>query len=320
MELSGLSIALFVIAISSLTSVIVLWILSLIQSSAKRKVQFQNRAVATSNTFLLNGEQIADHDIMAVPSYLGDIDSLRDWQDLRNWLGIRFEGLPQDLRSISNSEVHFSDGIGEGTALGLTLKNKGKCTWVVLDTQPSIAPAAWHCASHAAYLSSNAKNLLDHVSFPIWKTDRKGDAIWQNLAMARVVNQLGHMPDLHPVSKDSSPLPRFSVPHPDKYQHAWYEVETQTISAQETLHFATGIDKVVQAETAQRDFVQTLTKTFANLTTGLAVFDKNRQLALFNPALVDLTGISVSFLSVRPDVIRFFDELRERQVLPEPKN
>lgn len=320
MELSGLSIALFVIAMSSLLSVVVLWILGLIQSSAKQKSNVLQQRSEVSNTVLLKGEQIVDHDITSMPSYLRDIDSLRDWQDLRDWLGIRFDSLPGDLSSVTKSELSFSDSLDKNSALGLTIKKEGAFTRVILDTHSAIPAAAWHCASQEAYLSHESKNTLDHVSFPIWKTDSKGDVIWRNAAMARLVGHLGHMPDMLPTSKESTITPRFSIPHPDKNQPAWYQVETQKTSVGETLHVATGIDQVVQAETAQRDFVQTLTKTFANLTTGLAVFDKNRQLALFNPALVDLTGISVSFLSARPDVIRFFDELREKQVLPEPKN
>jgi len=76
----------------------------------------------------------------------------------------------------------------------------------------------------------------------------------------------------------------------------------------------------VRAEEAQRNFVQTLSKTFANLTTGLAIFDRDRRLVLFNPALIDLSGVSVEFLSGRPALFEFFDKLREQQIMPEPKN
>nr|WP_245216564.1 PAS-domain containing protein [Sagittula salina] len=71
---------------------------------------------------------------------------------------------------------------------------------------------------------------------------------------------------------------------------------------------------------AQRHFVQTLTKTFAHLPIGLAVFDKNRQLVLFNPALVDLTHLRVDFLAARPNLLSFFDTMRENRMMPEPKN
>ena len=41
---------------------------------------------------------------------------------------------------------------------------------------------------------------------------------------------------------------------------------------------------------------------------------------LFNPALVDLCGLPFSFLSSRPDLASFFDQLRDSQSLPEPRD
>ncbi|MFN3211035.1 MAG: PAS-domain containing protein, partial [Roseovarius sp.] len=84
--------------------------------------------------------------------------------------------------------------------------------------------------------------------------------------------------------------------------------------------FATDVTEVAAAETMRREFIQTLTKIFANLTTGLAVFDRHRRLVLFNPALIDLVGLSAPFLSAQPSLFRFFDSLRDARVLPEPRN
>lgn len=112
---------------------------------------------------------------------------------------------------------------------------------------------------------------------------------------------------------------RVSVMFPKETAERWFEVFSTTIG-NESLHFATNADSVVRAETALREFVQSLTKTFAHLPTDLAIFDKKRQLALFNPALTDLTGLQPLFLSLRPTLFSFLDKLREAQVIPEPKN
>jgi PAS domain-containing protein len=55
------------------------------------------------------------------------------------------------------------------------------------------------------------------------------------------------------------------------------------------------VTEIVRAQQAQKNFVQTLTKTFATLSIGLAIFDRNRQLMLFNPALIDLTALPPIF-------------------------
>ena len=66
--------------------------------------------------------------------------------------------------------------------------------------------------------------------------------------------------------------------------------------------------------------MQTLTKTFAHLPIGLAIFDQSRQLQLFNPALLDLTGLPVDFLSMRPSLLSVLDAMRDRAMIPEPKD
>ena len=83
---------------------------------------------------------------------------------------------------------------------------------------------------------------------------------------------------------------------------------------------AIDVNAVVKSEIAQRNFVQTLAKTFAQLSIGLAIFDRNGQLALFNPALIDLTNLPADFLSGRPTLMSFFDRIRETRRMPEPKN
>lgn len=99
----------------------------------------------------------------------------------------------------------------------------------------------------------------------------------------------------------------------------WYECHTRP-AGNGTLHYAVPADAVVKAETALREFIQTLSKTFAHLPIGLAIFDRKRQLALFNPALIDLSTLGAEFLSARPTLFAFLDRLREARVIPEPKD
>jgi PAS domain-containing protein len=112
---------------------------------------------------------------------------------------------------------------------------------------------------------------------------------------------------------------RFPLTVAGEAKPRWFEVQRYPQGGDRIL-FALPADDAVQAETALRSFVQTLTKTFAHLTIGLAIFDGNRQLALFNPALIDLTGLAPEFLSSRPTLFRLLDAMRERQMLPEPKD
>ena len=53
---------------------------------------------------------------------------------------------------------------------------------------------------------------------------------------------------------------------------------------------------------------------------GLAIFDQQRRLMLFNLALTDLISLAFEFLSERPSLLEFFNRLRETRVVPELKN
>jgi len=112
---------------------------------------------------------------------------------------------------------------------------------------------------------------------------------------------------------------RLSLPLTSGADPVWYDLDCRAHNGGKLI-YATEVTSLVTAETSRRNFVQTLAKTFAQLSTGLAIFDRRMQLVLFNPALVDLTGLPVEFLSMRPNLLSFFDRLRDSHIMPEPKD
>jgi PAS domain-containing protein len=66
--------------------------------------------------------------------------------------------------------------------------------------------------------------------------------------------------------------------------------------------------------------MQTLTKTFADLPIGLAIFDRSRCLQMFNPSLADLTTLPPELLIGRPTLNAFLDAMRARAMIPEPRD
>ena len=81
--------------------------------------------------------------------------------------------------------------------------------------------------------------------------------------------------------------------------------------------FATDAGTAASAERTLTRFVQTMTETFAHLTVGLAIFDRNQTLALFNPALVQMWQLEPAWLARRPSLRDVVDELRASRRLPE---
>lgn len=99
----------------------------------------------------------------------------------------------------------------------------------------------------------------------------------------------------------------------------WFDVYT-TKNEDDLICTAVNIDAAVGSELQLRAFTQTLSKTFADLAIGLAIFDRARRLVIFNPALTELTELSFGFLAAHPTLNSFLDRLRDQGRIPEPRN
>ena len=73
----------------------------------------------------------------------------------------------------------------------------------------------------------------------------------------------------------------------------------------------------LEAERTLARFVRTMTETFAHLNVGLAIFDHNQRLALFNPALVEMWQTDPAWLARRPGLREIIDMLRTNRRIPE---
>lgn len=170
----------------------------------------------------------------------------------------------------------------------------------------------------------------DLVGTLVWKQDRAGQVIWANPSYRALIDlapEDAGGPDLPPIFGDqleppplAATLRRCQVLGPHPSSGAWYEVSAIRLADGSCLFGAQPVDRLVSAEEALREFVQTLSKTFATLPTGLAVFDRKRELVMFNPALVAISGLEPGFLSARPSLRGFLDRLRDRQRMPEPRD
>lgn len=78
--------------------------------------------------------------------------------------------------------------------------------------------------------------------------------------------------------------------------------------------------EVADQRAVSKRLTETLSTTFAHLSAGLAIFDADRSLRLFNPALCDLLGLDPVWLARRPQIIDFLSKLRENRTTPEMKD
>ncbi len=175
------------------------------------------------------------------------------------------------------------------------------------------------------FLSRQLAEMLDASPCLAWRQDDRGRVTWANRPYRRLARRLGHDPEsalqpLFPAGATGTGAHRLPLTLPGADRPQWFEVQTLPAKGPGSLHFATPADAIIRAEEALRNFVQTLTLTFAHLPIGLAIFDSDRRLALFNPALADLTALPPDWLTARPSLHAFLDRLRENRHLPEPRD
>ncbi|WP_299349134.1 PAS-domain containing protein [uncultured Shimia sp.] len=251
----------------------------------------------------------------------GQDDHASEWEHLHHLLAGRFPGFPSVQGDTENGDIRTYPSRTEGDSGFVSIEHwddKARVTLVDLPAQRPVVAISERPESH---------RTVSEAPYPIWQSDASGQVTWANAAYFRLAQRLElswdapSIPvvfDKNPASPSDQPV-RTAVSGAAQNQSHWFDVFTVQGDDQLT-HYATDANAIVNAEVAQRNFVQTLTKTFAQLSIGLAIFDRKRQLALFNPALIDLTALPADFLSSRPNLLTFFDRMRENRMMPEPRN
>ncbi len=178
------------------------------------------------------------------------------------------------------------------------------------------------------------REAMDAAPVLAWSLAPDGQVAWANapyrdafdapdrdLPDHRLHNAFGHVLEEVPLTaRGPGTRARVSVPGRDGSGARWYEISQGPGPDGVTLGFASEVDDLVAAEASLHRFIETLTETFAHLPIGLAVFDKNRRLGLFNPALTDLVRIDAVWLAGRPSLRDFLERLRETRQMPEQKD
>lgn len=287
-----------------------------------------------SIAFLFEDEVLLDVTPRA-QSLMDQGDGLRsDWENFLTLLSARFPHLRSqcsDLASVGKKTIKAEDGqpgwieaeFWNGLAR-ITLVQDQDHPDETLD--PLTAAAMEHELETLRSIGEDSPQL-------IWKLDAEGVLVWANrvyIELSEEINPIGPQdilpwPPKSVFSNTTVPLGKAPIVEmhrievPSQEKPIWYEV-TGLKRGTDTIHFAVDASAIVFAQEAQKTFVQTLTKTFAQLSVGLAIFDADRRLVLFNPALMDLTGLPTDFLIARPALFSFLDRLRDQNMIPEPKN
>jgi PAS domain-containing protein len=254
------------------------------------------------------------------------------WERLMSLLGQQFDNVEAALLQLPKGRMLDEwSAHGQGKPMRLMAEwRNGLLRITVVKADEAEAVVAIDAQSMVAMEQDVAllRALSDAAPCLIWKTRLDdGSVTWANQmyfdTSAKVLGPNTGLvwppARLFAPAKEGAAQRRVSVAPSDGSKPIWFDTHSCPLG-EEVLNFAVNADGAVKAEGALREFIQTLSKTFAHLPIGLAIFGQDRRLALFNPALTDLSTLPVEFLSARPTLSAFLDELRNRQVMPEPKN
>lgn len=253
-----------------------------------------------------------------------------DWQRLMAWLSARLDGM-EDLpaRLAKNGSVTLMSDAPTRTRMRALFEAVGDDALRVTLSDPSSDESGVMVDALTFAAMEDEIELLrsamDCSPMLAWREDA-GAITWANSAYLKLAETRAEEETLWPLprlielpdNKQQHILPRRSQIEEGDHVH-WFECHSQTVGDSD-IAVALPADAAVRAERSLREFVQTLTKTFADLPIGMAIFDRDRNLQLFNPALIDLTGLSAGFLTARPTLYAVLDRLREARMVPEPKD
>jgi PAS domain-containing protein len=159
-------------------------------------------------------------------------------------------------------------------------------------------------------------NAAELHPYPIWVTSHDRHVTWGNKAFKKSESDfIATCKHWLSIGQTDGRIQA----HSSAGQISWYDI-TALLQDHETLWFASPVDGEVRAKASRREFIQTMSKTFAQLSTGLAIFDRKRTLIHFNPALLDITGLDFEALRLNPNLANFLDTLRTKGFSPEPKD
>lgn len=249
-----------------------------------------------------------------------------NWRLLSRFLGVSFPELDAQLATLSEAgKIQLTARDGSGLKL-LAEWLDGAARLTISDIASDEANVVLDRLSYRAMEDELAvlRRASDRSPILTWRENTQGRIIWANGAYMRQLADNGSGSASWPLARlfpggAAGSTQRAALPGTVNGRQRWFDIN-RLADGDDQLVFALPADEAYRAEKTKREFIQTLTKTFATLPIGLAVFDRTRRLQLFNPALTDLTGLEPEFLLSRPGIEGFLNRMRDKRVLPEPRD
>ncbi|TCP27532.1 PAS-domain containing protein [Rhodovulum adriaticum] len=267
--------------------------------------------------FLFDNETLLDVTAPGRAFLDGAGGGLSDWQRLCARLEPRFPGFQDRLSRLAQTgSIALTEAGGTAQLAATWMHGVARITLHLGGSD-----GAAHADSAMMHELTSNRAVIDALPIPAWRCGPDGAIGWANRAYIDLIREGTNGPLTWPLPAlfpEGAATPHRVLRGPDG-QDRWFDCSTAGVEG-DAIHFAVPADAAVRAETTLQSFMQTLTKTFAELPIGLAVFNRTRELVLFNPAMSELFNLDPEFLIARPTLRNVLDRLREDRMMPEPKD
>jgi PAS domain-containing protein len=325
-------LALGLIFLALVAAILGLLVVSAFKGPPKRPSQSVFAEGTQATIFLFDGERLVDSTAGARLILSSSRGRGSNWLKLLGYLTLYFPDAETQLQRLCETGQIVLDGrSSKGKRVVMTAEDVGGMTRITL-VDPALEGKAFGTDPIAFRALTGElemlRDTLGQAPVLVWRENQAGEVIWANTAyldLAAHLQQQGKelcwpLPRLfEKVASQQTVAGQRAKISLSRSEILWFDL-MGAASLGDRVVFALPADGTVRAEQALNEFMQTLAKTFAELPIGLAIFDRQRQLQLFNPALLDLTGLPPDFLTLRPSLLAVLDALRDRNVLPEPKD
>ncbi|MHA3914381.1 PAS-domain containing protein [Halovulum sp. GXIMD14793] len=232
------------------------------------------------------------------------------------------EHLCHSLQLLIETGTRFDEvaQAADGDLVHVTGQPDGILAEVTVHASSPISEALYDIQSQLEVLMQERDRLrrrLASVPLAMMELDSKGREVWANRRFRALCDQVRAPQELVTLMKSPASEP-VEVDLPGGETH-WLRIVHRT-SGDTTLVTAYPADEQMRAENNLSRFMTSLTDTFAHLKVGLTVFDSERRLSLFNPAISDMFKLDPAALIARPSLREFLEALRQTRMLPEVRD
>ena len=233
------------------------------------------------------------------------------------------EHIKTSITNLINTGTRFDEVVQciNDDLVHVTGKPSGMLAEVSIFASSPISEALYEIQSKLEVLMAERNQLrrrLSNVPMAMLEIDRDKREIWANKHFRTLCDQVRAPDELVRLMKIPSNKP-VEVRLPGSGESHWMRIVHRQAD-DHTIVSAYPADDQHRAETNLRRFMGTLTDTFAHLKVGLAVFDSERKLTLFNPALSEIFNIDATLLIANPSLREFLEAIRQKRMVPEMRN